>query len=359
MLSLLADHYPDVYRFTCSVFPSEDDDVVTSPYNAVPPHPPARPPSPLPALRAALSSPQRPAGARRGGRDAERRGRQALALEQLSLHADCVLPIENSSLADICRRAEERGGARRAAGQATLADAGGEPRANSFDEMNEIAAQVLSHLTASTRFDGPLNVDLNEVTMNLVPFPRLKFLLSSLSPMAPAGGAGGARAEGAGSGAAVDALFSEALHRDAQLIKADPRTSTFLAAAFLARGDVPISDMQRNVARVRKSVRMVAWNPDGFKTGICAAPPQGVPRALLCLSNNCAIAHTVDAFAARFHRLYRRKAMVHHYERFLGPDARAVLDAAAENMRLLAGEYHALDSLPPGGGPAPRMVPAA
>jgi hypothetical protein len=28
-------------------------------------------------------------------------------------------------------------------------------------------------------------------------------------------------------------------------------------------------------------------------------------------------------------------------------------------MRLLAGEYHALDSLPPGGGPAPRMVPAA
>ena len=91
-----------------------------------------------------------------------------------------MLPIENSSLADICRRAEERGGARRAAGQATLADAGGEPRANSFDEMNEIAAQVLSHLTASTRFDGPLNVDLNEVTMNLVPFPRLKFLLSSL-----------------------------------------------------------------------------------------------------------------------------------------------------------------------------------
>ena len=63
------------------------------------------------------------------------------------------------------------------------------PAPRSFDEMNNIAAQVLSHLTASMRFEGSLNVDLNEVTMNLVPFPRLKFLLSRLRapPHPPAG----------------------------------------------------------------------------------------------------------------------------------------------------------------------------
>jgi tubulin epsilon len=33
------------------------------------------------------------------------------------------------------------------------------------------------------RFEGDLNVDLNEITMNLVPYPRMHFLLSSLSPM--------------------------------------------------------------------------------------------------------------------------------------------------------------------------------
>ena len=33
MLNLLADEYPDVYRFTTAVFPSADDDVITSPYN--------------------------------------------------------------------------------------------------------------------------------------------------------------------------------------------------------------------------------------------------------------------------------------------------------------------------------------
>lgn len=50
--------------------------------------------------------------------------------------------------------------------------------------MNGIAANMLLHLTSSVRFEGALNVDLNEITTNLVPFPRLHFLLGSLSPLA-------------------------------------------------------------------------------------------------------------------------------------------------------------------------------
>lgn len=33
VLNLLADEYTDVYRFTTAVYPSADDDVITSPYN--------------------------------------------------------------------------------------------------------------------------------------------------------------------------------------------------------------------------------------------------------------------------------------------------------------------------------------
>lgn len=59
--------------------------------------------------------------------------------------------------------------------------------------MNTLAAQLLLDLTwfisfcnfllskSSMRFEGTLNVDLNEITMNLVPYPRMHFLLSSLS----------------------------------------------------------------------------------------------------------------------------------------------------------------------------------
>ena len=57
---LLQDEFPETYRFTASIFPSEDDDVVTSPYNAM------------------------------------------LSLAELTQHADAVLPLENQALLDIC-----------------------------------------------------------------------------------------------------------------------------------------------------------------------------------------------------------------------------------------------------------------
>lgn len=62
LLGLLDDNFPDVYRFSTVVFPSEDDDVITSPYNCV------------------------------------------LALKELTEYADCVLPVDNASLSSIVAR---------------------------------------------------------------------------------------------------------------------------------------------------------------------------------------------------------------------------------------------------------------
>ena len=44
-------------------------------------------------------------------------------------------------------------------------------------------AQVISSLTASLRFDGALNVDITEFQTNLVPYPRIHFMLSSYAPV--------------------------------------------------------------------------------------------------------------------------------------------------------------------------------
>jgi tubulin alpha len=42
---------------------------------------------------------------------------------------------------------------------------------------------VISSLTASLRFDGALNVDITEFQTNLVPYPRIHFMLSSYAPV--------------------------------------------------------------------------------------------------------------------------------------------------------------------------------
>ena len=50
-------------------------------------------------------------------------------------------------------------------------------------ENHCVGWQVISSLTASLRFDGALNVDVTEFQTNLVPYPRIHFMLSSYSPV--------------------------------------------------------------------------------------------------------------------------------------------------------------------------------
>lgn len=52
-----------------------------------------------------------------------------------------------------------------------------------YTNLNRLIAQVISSLTASLRFDGALNVDITEFQTNLVPYPRIHFMLSSYSPI--------------------------------------------------------------------------------------------------------------------------------------------------------------------------------
>ncbi|BBN09110.1 hypothetical protein Mp_4g17230 [Marchantia polymorpha subsp. ruderalis] len=142
VLELLNDMYPKVHRFCTSIFPNaEDDDVITSPYNSL------------------------------------------LSMAVLAEHADCVLPLENQALLDIIQK-KESWDAKAEAGQRLPTSRGGSKvrPGKPFDEMNGIAANLLLHLTSSMRFEGTLNVDLNEITTNLVPFPRLHFLVSSMAP---------------------------------------------------------------------------------------------------------------------------------------------------------------------------------
>ena len=116
--------------------------------------------------------------------------------------------------------------------------------------MNNIIAHMLNNLTCSMRFEGMLNVDLNEITMNLVPFPKMPYLISSISPlysvldvkMEPR---------------RLDQIFSDVINKDFQLLKVDPKNSTYMACGLILRGDATISDIHRNVNRIRPEMKMI------------------------------------------------------------------------------------------------------
>ena len=65
--------------------------------------------------------------------------------------------------------------------------------------------------------------------------------------------------------------------------------------------------------RLRPKLNFIHWNQEGWKTGLCSVPPVGYPHSLLTMANNTCIRLTFSEVMARFNRLYKRKAHLHHY----------------------------------------------
>ncbi|KAJ3030038.1 UNVERIFIED_CONTAM: Tubulin epsilon chain [Siphonaria sp. JEL0065] len=308
IIDLLNDEYPSVYRFATAICPSEDDDVVTSPYNTM------------------------------------------LSVSHLIKSADCVLPVENEALIDIYnkisagvkREVGSEGVRTRVGGSSvpikTVVDSGqrafggmcsGTRKKQPFDEMNNIVANLIINITSSMRFEGSMNVDINDIVTNLVPFPRRKFLLSSMTPLFTL-------ADVNVHSRRLDQMFTDAFSKDCQLIKADPKSSMFLACALMIRGQVEVSDIRRNVDRAKSWLTFAPWNQDGWKTGLCSVPPIGQTHSLLTLSNNVCISESLGRMRSRFLKLYKRKANLHHY---LNHIEKHEFDQALESVRSLIEEY--------------------
>ncbi|PNF27212.1 Tubulin epsilon chain [Cryptotermes secundus] len=268
ILSILEDNFPLVERFVTCVYPAGNEDVVTSPYNVV------------------------------------------LATRELTHHASCVFPVDNKALLDICSRLKSSGNKHGVAGYIAAC--------KPFQDMNSIVVNMLLHLTSGSRFPGSMNVDMNEIYNNMVPFPCLRYISSSVSPLLfPTSGSNTAP----GMSLKPDDLFTSAWSRGNQLLKVDPLGGTVLGATLLARGSVFVSDMRRNIDRFQKKTQFIPWScSDAMKTGLCSVPPPGLTSSVLSLINTSNMSSLFKDVAQKFNKLYQRKAHVHHYLQVPGFD---------------------------------------
>ncbi|XP_069106346.1 tubulin alpha chain-like [Argopecten irradians] len=212
-------------------------------------------------------------------------------------HSDCAFMVDNEAIYDICKRNLDI-------------------ESPSYINLNRIISQIVSSITASLRFDGALNVDLNEFQTNLVPYPRIHFPLATYAPIISAEKAYN---EQLGVGEITSACFEPCN----QMVKCDPRNGKYMAVCLLYRGDVVPKDVNKAIATIKtkRSIQFVDWCPTGFKVGINYQPPTVIPggdlakvqRAVCMLSNTTAIAEAWARLDHKFDLMYARRAFVHWY----------------------------------------------
>ncbi|KAF9908152.1 alpha-tubulin [Linnemannia zychae] len=212
-------------------------------------------------------------------------------------HTDCAFMVDNEAIYEICQRNLDIS-------------------RPTYTHLNRMIAQVVSSITASLRFAGSLNVDLNEFQTNLVPYPRIHFPLVTYAPILSAKKAYHEQLS-------VSEITSACFDIQNQMVKCDPRQGKYMACCLLYRGDVIAKDVSSTIAtlKTKKTIQFVDWCPTGFKVGINSAPPTVIPggevakvhRAVCMLSNTTAIGEAWSRLDHKFDLMYAKRAFVHWY----------------------------------------------
>jgi tubulin alpha len=207
-----------------------------------------------------------------------------LSTHSLLEHTDVAIMLDNEAVYDICRRSLDI-------------------ERPTYTNLNRLIAQVISSLTASLRFDGALNVDVTEFQTNLVPYPRIHFMLSSYAPVISAEKAYHEQLS-------VAEITNSAFEPSSMMAKCDPRHGKYMACCLMYRGDVVPKDVNAAVATIKtkRTIQFVDWCPTGFKCGINYQPPTVVPggdlakvqRAVCMISNSTAIAEVFSRLDHKF-----------------------------------------------------------
>ena len=106
--------------------------------------------------------------------------------------------------------------------------------------------------TASLRFDGALNVDITEFQTNLVPYPRIHFMLTSYAPVISAEKAYHEQLS-------VAEITMSVFEPASMMVKCDPRHGKYMACCMMYRGRSVRPEGSDSVRPARSEDLDVAW----------------------------------------------------------------------------------------------------
>merc|ERR1711981_735721 len=216
-------------------------------------------------------------------------------------HTDVSLVLDNEALYEICQKKLDI-------------------KKPSYNNLNRIIAKDVSSMTAALRFDGELNVDMNEFQTNLVPFPRLHFMTTSLAPVI-------SKSKADHEAHDCRRITDDCLQPTSFLVKYsdfDVVEDKYMAISLNYRGAIKSKVANATVQWVKTQgkVSFVEWCPTGFKIGLNDVPAAEVEgddmaaskRNSTMIGNNIAVNRVFsERLSKKYDMMYSQRAYVHWY----------------------------------------------
>lgn len=247
-------------------------------------------------------------------------------------YVDCSFLVDNEAVYEICNKKLDI-------------------ESPSYVDLNRLISQVISSVTASLRFDGALNVDLNDFQTNLVPYPRIHFPVASYAPLL-------SQSKVKCESVSVADITKACTDPSNQMVKCGSIADKgkYMSLCLLYRGDVAPKDVNSAIKSLKNDskIQFVDWCPSGFKIGINSKAPSvnqihdalaPIPRAACMLANTTAIKDAWDKVNHKYDLMYAKKAFVHWFvgegmEELEFQEAREDLAALEQDYKEISGEGH-------------------
>lgn len=181
---------------------------------------------------------------------------------------------------------------------------------------NAITTQFLSH---RYKFIGQQHSHVDELLINLIPYPRIHFPMMAFAPFF------GPACHDFEKSSAVD-LVRSVFEDSNQLLSVSAVRRAYISCALLFRGSTTPLEAINAISAIKADrlsrARFVDWCPTGFKIGVNFAAPVQAPTAntvslknssLSMIAGNLSIRDVWTGIGRRFDHLYERRAYVHWY----------------------------------------------
>lgn len=186
------------------------------------------------------------------------------------------------------------------------------------------------------RYPGQLNTDLRKLMTNMIPYPKLHFLIPGFAPLA-------SKCSELYRKVTTSDLVSQLFDCRNQMAAFDPNDGRYLTCAAIFRGLVSTREIDHQLMSIQAKNKdlFAKWVPNNIKTAICDIPPRGLKLSATFISNTTAIQFLFERLLCQYRSMFQKRAFIHWYTGE-GMDEQE-FRAAEEGIISLIEEYKACE----------------